>query len=233
MRLLHLWSALLCAEAVSPRPSATLQLSSLGPAPDAPDWSNSDVAVINLDARADRLDWFELAMSMTDNLGLGSVCRVPAVNASAIWPELDGRVVQGKWDDIKSGTSRGAAGCALSHALAYRRIVELDLPYGIVMEDDITIFWPHHFPSVLKYIGSPTGVPGPVSGWDVVQLQTCPTGQIRDLASAERPPAIFNGSTYCAGMYAPALQQHVHVHVHVTCARCRRATCTCTAAGTS
>ena len=87
----------------------------------------------------------------------------------------------GEWDEPPF--SRGAAGCALSHALAYKRIIDLNLPYGIVMEDDITKFYTDNIPGMLKYIGSPTAHVGKgderVRGWDVVQLQTCPYGQAR------------------------------------------------------
>ena len=102
-----------------------------------------------------------------------------------------------------------AAGCALSHFLAYKRIIDLDLPLGFVAEDDILSFSTRDFASVLRHVGSPTGDPAdPVSGWDVVQLQTCPTGQVRELASYAKPPMLFNGSAYCAGMCVRAGHTH-------------------------
>ena len=163
----------------------------------------------DLDYRTDRMNKFATAMRETHNLGMGSVCRLPAINASAVWPELRNRLVQGEWSEPPY--TRGAAGCALSHALAYKRIVDLNLPYGIVMEDDITNFYtgPNGtFTDALRYLGSPTAK-GPkgqlvdVTGWDVVLLQTCLYGQVRELASKRQPPSIYPGAkqTFCAGMY--------------------------------
>jgi glycosyl transferase family 25 len=51
---------------------------------------------------------------------------------------VDGRAVT--FDEgTTSGLSRGQIGCALSHIAAYRRMVELDLPCALIVEDDCVL----------------------------------------------------------------------------------------------
>ena len=154
-------------------------LECLEPSPTTPDWSKAPIMVINLDSRVDRMANFARAMAHTNTLGMGSVCRLPGVNASAVWPGVH-RIVdinahlgtdalgrQSAW--AEPPYTRGSVGCALSHLLAMKRIVELGLPFGVVMEDDVTNFYTGergNFSDALRYLGSPTAKKGEFAGWE-------------------------------------------------------------------
>ena len=64
---------------------------------------------------------------------------------------VDGRAVT--FDEgTTTGLSVGQIGCALSHIAAYRRIVELDLPYALIVEDDCVL--PEDIDALLVQLGS-------------------------------------------------------------------------------
>jgi glycosyl transferase, family 25 len=67
-------------------------------------------------------EWFDAieGKKLNDN-DLNALVDVEAVNKSPEW------------------LTKGAIGCALSHYYVYKQIVERDLPYAVVLEDDVVI----------------------------------------------------------------------------------------------
>ena len=91
------------------------------------------ILLINLDRATDRL------ARMQARLGdCGAAFeRVPAVDARALEDEDFARRVPG--DGHWGLLTPGEVGCFLSHRRAWKLIVEKDLPYALVLEDDVVI----------------------------------------------------------------------------------------------
>ena len=146
------------------------------------DWQHLDVQVINLESRWDRLLDLELRVSDPSQsplpFSLENMCRMPAVNASEVHDIAStGLISDDDWaaaqqrveDNVRTfggPLTPGAVGCGLSHALAWKRIVDLDLPYGLIMEDDTRVFYAHLEQAFKQDIKLP-------ADWRLVQLQAC------------------------------------------------------------
>lgn len=151
------------------------------------DWDRLSVMVLNLDARPDRLR--RLAATLADSetgagtkmpFSHGQVCRIPAVNTSAVGNDLVGTgVIDAEvWQravDVSihhnqvtsTELSRGSVGCFLSHALAWKRMVDLSLPAALILEDDTSVLSPvmrRRFQSFSSDLPA---------DWKMVQLNGC------------------------------------------------------------
>ena len=137
------------------------------------DWNKLDVSILNLDSRVDRLaalvDTIEypLLPGTGAPFALHQACRVPAVNATAIGAELPstGLIYDNIWKEANDRLKRnqmtmggpltpGSVGCGISHALAWKRLVDAGLPYGLILEDDTRVFYAH---TVQRTGGYPKG----------------------------------------------------------------------------
>ncbi len=95
------------------------------------------VFVINLDSSTDRLAHMHATLS---RLGL-SYERIPAIDGTKLSQDEIKHRYSSFWFQLFHGRqmSPGELGCALSHKLAYRRIVEDQLDWGLVLEDDVLL----------------------------------------------------------------------------------------------
>ena len=149
------------------------------------DWNKLDVSILNLDNRVDRLaalvDTIEypLLPGTGAPFALHQACRVPAVNATAIGAELPstGLIYDNIWKEANDRLKRnqmtmggpltpGSVGCGISHALAWKRLVDTGLPYGLILEDDTRVFYAH----TVQIFEEALRVP---SDWNMIQLQAC------------------------------------------------------------
>lgn len=65
----------------------------------------------------------------------------------------------------------GGVGLYLGHAAAWRHVVERNLDYGLIFEDDLTLFAHNFHDQVLGILGSSGASPTPK--WDLLYLQRC------------------------------------------------------------
>ena len=95
------------------------------------------VFVINLDSSTERLTHMHATLS---RLGL-TYERIPAIEGTKLSQDEIKNRYSSFWFQLFHGRemSPGELGCALSHKLAYRRIVEDQLDWGLVLEDDVLL----------------------------------------------------------------------------------------------
>ena len=155
------------------------------PAPRRDDWESLPVMVINLDSRPDRLAKLATTLKNTSGaevpFGLEQTCRLPAVMSKAAGDDLvaAGVIQDAVWQRAKVSStmkkqdsegielSYGSVGCFLSHAVAWKRIVDLKLPAALILEDDTRILSPlmrRRFPSFSRDLPA---------GWNLVQFNGC------------------------------------------------------------
>lgn len=97
---------------------------------------STNVFVINLEQQPKRR---ALMTAQLDAAGMrGEI--IQAVDGRRLSPsELSMHLDSGGGEQHEYPLTRGEIGCALSHQIAYRRIIDQRLPWGVVMEDDILI----------------------------------------------------------------------------------------------
>ena len=118
------------------------------------------IFVINLDASTDRLE--AIARQMSD-AGLAFE-RIPAVLGRALSDEEISRSYSSELNRKKYyiNLKKGEIGCYLSHLKAFRKIIDDDLDYAIILEDDVTIGGNFKFlPELLEKVTIP---------WDCIKL---------------------------------------------------------------
>ena len=112
------------------------------------------IFVINLARRKERMSFMERQFA---SLGLGFE-RIDAVDGVMLSPEERRKAVNGfRWWCSRGYRARaGEIGCALSHRIALTKIVEEDLQYACIMEDDVTLSdgFSAALESAEKFVGS-------------------------------------------------------------------------------
>jgi len=191
--------------------------------PPAKKW---EAMVINLDRRPDRLHNFTAAVRAKAPDVAKRLCRVRGIdgremaNASSAFDHFEktivsrglvseknlnlamGAVKSKKWNHL----SLGAIGLYLAHAQAWARIVDKDLDFGLVFEDDLVLYG-KGFDRALRMVEKMSP-----SSWDWVYLQSCKRDAARpedswpkDGAEPEKKPELVRCSTDkvpCTGLYA-------------------------------
>ena len=123
--------------------------------------SNYKVLVINLDRSPDRLAGMKAQL---DARGI-EFERIEAVDGKNLGDDDVERVAP---ERIVSKTyhrelSRGEVACSMSHRKAWQKIVDDDLDFGIVLEDDVELL--DNFTDVIRLVESL-----PREGWDFIKL---------------------------------------------------------------
>ncbi len=113
--------------------------------------------VLNLDRDQDRLTW------MTAELGRVAIPfeRIPGVFGTAV-PAAIRPYLAAAMADPSNTLKPGEVGCWASHLTALREVVERDLPYALVFEDDIAVG-----PGLAAALAEVDRLP---AGWDMVRL---------------------------------------------------------------
>lgn len=112
---------------------------------------------INLDQREDRRDFLEGELR---SLGLEAE-RIRAVPKDEVPEDL---IERQKHDDPLHSLTPTEIACVLSHLKTWRRMLELDLPYALVLEDDA--YLSKRLPQFLAE------VPGVLHKTDIVRMET-------------------------------------------------------------
>lgn len=127
---------------------------------------------INLDRREDRRTFMD---AQFDRLGL-SAERISAVTPDALDPSLLGRIA----GPTGRGLTREELACSCSHRKAWERMLALELPHALVMEDDAVMS-----PRLPAFLEALRALP---KGVDVIRLETR-----LDRIRADRITDIFAG----------------------------------------
>ena len=135
--------------------------------------SRHKVLVINLDRSPDRLAGMK---SQLDTLGIDFE-RIEAVDGKNL---DDGEIERVAPESVVSKTyhralSRGEVACSMSHRKAWQKIVDDDLDFGIVLEDDLELL--DNFGDVIGLVETL-----PDEGWDFIKLFPLRRGGEKNIA---------------------------------------------------
>lgn len=122
---------------------------------------------------------------------------------------IDGKLLQKsdvriQWDEVKKfpvWLTPGALGCSLSHLAAYEKIVQLNLPYAIILEDDCVLL--ESFSIVLQELSSLMTENSVLmfyyASWNILELKKSTVTTIRSfqIAEANNIDGLITTTAYC------------------------------------
>ena len=92
--------------------------------------------VINLERRKDRLQFVK---EQLDQLGI-DFDRISAIDGNTLTAQQENIVNQQKFAlECKRQVVKGEIGCALSHRAVWQKMVEENIPYALILEDDVKL----------------------------------------------------------------------------------------------
>ena len=159
------------------------------------------IFVINLDRSPDRLATMQ---SQLDAIG-APFERIAAIDGHKL---TDATVEEVSPAHVVSKTyhralSKAEVACSLSHRSAWQRILDEDLDFGVVLEDDLTLL--DNFPDVLDLLSSL-----PPEGWDFIKLFPLRRGGDKNIAQRfeYRDHAFVTYHRFPLGFQGQAISRH-------------------------